>query len=263
VLRWRIVAAPLSLLVWASYVLIVILWTPLVFFFRLATIRSDPDRYRIGRFFRNSAVLAGNLNPFWTFRIVDDVHPDPRRPYVFVSNHCSLADAFTIVRLPWEMKLIFKRSLLRIPLLGWQLKMAGDVPVVRGDKESARHAMEELRRWLDRRISVFFFPEGTRSADGTLGPFREGAFRLAIEAGVDVVPLAIAGSERGLPKRSIVFHPSTVTLTVLPPVSAAGLTTADARRLAEKVRQVIARALDRSGPAGDNVRGAGDDPVRH
>jgi 1-acyl-sn-glycerol-3-phosphate acyltransferase len=254
VLRSRIFAAPLSLLVWASYVLIVILWTPLVFFYRLATARSDPDRYRLGRVFRNSAVLAGNLNPFWTFRIVDEVHPDPRRPYVFVANHSSSADAFAIVRLPWEMKLLFKRSLLKIPLLGWQLKMAGDVPVVRGDKESARHAMEELRRWLDRRVSVFFFPEGTRSRGGTLGPFREGAFRLAIEAGVDILPLAIAGSERGLPKRSIVFRPSTVTLTVLPSVSAAGLTSADAPRLAERVRQVIARALDLSGTTGDEAR---------
>jgi 1-acyl-sn-glycerol-3-phosphate acyltransferase len=239
VLRHKLVAAPLSLLVWASYVAIVIIWTPLVFAYRLATFRSDPDRYRLGRFFRKSAVLAGTLNPFWTFRIVDDVHPDPRRPYVFVANHSSSADAFAIVRLPWEMKLLFKRSLLKIPLLGWQLRIAGDVPIVRGDKESARHAMEELRRWLDRRVSVFFFPEGTRSPDGTLGPFREGAFRLAIEAGVDVVPLAIAGSERGLPKRSSVFRSSTVTLTVLPPVSTAGLTAADAPRLAEQVRQVI------------------------
>jgi 1-acyl-sn-glycerol-3-phosphate acyltransferase len=257
VLRSRVFAAPLSLLVWASYVLIVILWTPLVFFYRMATIRSDPDRYRLGRFFRNSAVLAGNLNPFWTFRIVDVVHPDPRRPYVFVANHSSSADAFAIVRLPWEMKLLFKRSLLKIPLLGWQLRMAGDVPVVRGDKESARHAMEELRRRLGRRVSVFFFPEGTRSPDGTLGPFRDGAFRLAIEAGVDVVPIAIAGSERGLPKRSIVFHPTTVTLTVLPPVSAAGLTPADAPRLAERVRQLIVRALDPDGPMGGDVSRAG------
>src|SRR6266496_4889802 len=123
IMRAKLVAAPLSLLIWASYVLIVIAWTPLVFFYRLATRRSDPDRYRLGRFFRNSAVLAGDINPFWKFRIVDEVHPDPRRPYVFVANHSSSADAFAIVRLPWEMKLLFKRSLLKIPLLGWQLKM--------------------------------------------------------------------------------------------------------------------------------------------
>ncbi len=173
-LRWKVVAAPLSLLIWASYVLIVIAWTPLVFFYRLATRRSDPDRYRLGRFFRNSAVLAGALNPFWKFRVVDRVHPDPRRPYVFVANHCSSTDAFLIVRLPWEMKLISKKSIMRIPLLGWQMRMAGDVPVVRGNKESGRLAMEGLRRWLDRRISVFFFPEGTRGDGGALGRFRKG-----------------------------------------------------------------------------------------
>jgi len=108
VLRSRIFAAPLSLLVWASYVLIVILWTPLVFFYRLATMRSDPDRYRLGRFFRHSAVLTGKLNPFWTFHIVDDVHPDPRRPYVFVANHSSSADA---PRLAERVRQVIARAL--------------------------------------------------------------------------------------------------------------------------------------------------------
>ena len=243
-LRWKVVAVPLSLLVWASYVAIVILWTPLVFFYRLATRRSDPDRYRLGHFFRKSAVLAGDLNPFWKFRIVDSVHPDPRRPFVFVANHSSSTDVFLIARLPWEMKWLSKRSIMRIPLLGWQMRTAGEVPVIRGNKESARHAMEELRRWLDRRVSVFFFPEGTRSAGGALGRFREGAFRLAIEAGVDVVPLALAGTEAGLPKHSIVFAPTTATLTVLPPVSTALLTASDTSRLAETVRGAIARALE-------------------
>ena len=243
-LRSRWVAIPVSLLVWASYVAIVIVWTPLVFLYRFLTFPVDPDRYRLGRFFRNSAVLAGDINPFWKFRIVDDVHPDPRRPYVFVSNHSSNADAFTIARLPWEMKLLFKRSLLKIPLLGWQLLVAGDVPIIRGNKESARRAMEDLKRWLERRVSVFFFPEGTRSRDGALGPFREGAFRLAIEAGVDVVPLAISGAGQGLPKHSFVFHPTMATLTVLPPVSTKGLSAADAPRLAAKVREVIARSLE-------------------
>jgi 1-acyl-sn-glycerol-3-phosphate acyltransferase len=243
VLRHKLVAAPVSLLVWASYVGIVILWAPLVFFYRLATRRGDPDRYRLGRFFRNSAVLAGDINPFWTLRVRDEVHPDPRRPYVFVANHRSNADAFLIVRLPWEMKLLAKQSVMRIPLVGWQMRMAGDVPIVRGDRESARRAMEELRRWLDRRVSVFLFPEGTRSEDGTLGLFREGAFRLAIEAGVDVVPLAISGTEQALPKHSLVFHPTRANLTVLPPVSTAGLAAADAPRLAERVRRIISEAL--------------------
>jgi 1-acyl-sn-glycerol-3-phosphate acyltransferase len=243
-LRWKVVAMPLSLLVWGSYVVIVILWTPLVFFYRLATSRSDPDRYRLGRFFRKSAVLAGDLNPFWKFRIVDSVHPDPRRPFVFVANHSSSTDVFLIARLPWEMKWLSKQSIMQIPLLGWQMRTAGDVPVVRGNKESARHAMEELRCWLNRRVSVFFFPEGTRGEGGALGRFRKGAFRLAIEAGVNIVPLVLSGTEAGLPKHSIVFAPTTATLTVLPPIATAGWSVADADRLAETVRDAIGRALD-------------------
>jgi 1-acyl-sn-glycerol-3-phosphate acyltransferase len=243
VLRYKVIAAPLSLLVWASYAAIVILWTLLVFFYRLATFRSDPNHERVGRFFRRSAVVAGAINPFWTFRIVNQTPPDPRRPHVFVANHRSNADAFLIVRLPWEMKLLAKKSIMSIPLLGWQMRTAGDVPIVRGDKESRRRAMEEMRRRLDRGVSVFLFPEGTRSEDGTLGPFREGAFRLAIEAGVDVVPLAISGTEEALPKHSIVFHPTTATLTVLPAISTEGLRVADAPRLAQEVRQAISRSL--------------------
>jgi 1-acyl-sn-glycerol-3-phosphate acyltransferase len=104
--------------------------------------------------------------------------------------------------------------------------------------------MEEMRKWLDRKVSVFLFPEGTRSEDGSLGAFREGAFRLAIEAGVDVVPLAIEGTEECLPKHSLIFQPATATITVLPPVSTAGLQAADSARLAAGVRERIRSHLD-------------------
>ncbi len=242
--KW--VAAPLSALFWVSCVLIVILWTPVMAAFRLATLRSDPDRYRVGRLFREAAVLAVRINPFWDFRVRDEIHPDPRRPYVFVSNHTSLADVFLIALLPWEMKWLSKKTILNIPLLGWQMRLAGDVELVRGDKGSARRAMEELRRRLDRKLSVLIFPEGTRTEDGALSPFRDGAFRLAIEAGVDVIPLAVQGTEAALPKHSFLFRPTTATVTVLPAVSTTGLTQADAWRLAEEARQRIRRELHRS-----------------
>jgi 1-acyl-sn-glycerol-3-phosphate acyltransferase len=246
VLRLRLVAAPLSFLIWASYVAIVILWTPLVFLHRMATRRSDPQRTRVARFFRKSAVLAGDINPFWTFRVAEEAHPDPSRPHVFVANHRSNADPFLIARLPWDMKLLAKQAVMKIPLLGWQMRTAGDVPVVRGDRDSRRRAMERMRDWLERGASIFFFPEGTRSEDGTLGPFREGAFRLAIEAGVDVVPMAISGTEHALPKHSLIFQPTTATLTVLSPVSTHGLSSSDAPALAERVREAIKRSLSDS-----------------
>lgn len=242
-LRSRWVSVPLSALLWTSCVVIVIAWTPLVLLFRFLTFPWDKDRYRVGRLFHDSAAFAAKINPFWNFRIHDDVHPDDRRPYVFVANHSSFTDVFLLASLPWEMKFLSKKSIFQIPLLGWQMWIAGDVPIVRGDRDSVRAAMEKLRARLDRRLSVVFFPEGTRSPDGSLGKFRDGAFRLAIEAGVAVLPLAIYGASSSLPKHSLVFQPTTATVVVLPPEPTEGLTAADAPRLAARVRDRIAEAI--------------------
>ncbi len=239
-LELRIVAVPLSYLFWGLCVLLVILWTPLVAVYRLFTFRSDPNHDRVGRMQRHSAALAARLNPFWDFRAVDDVHPDASTPYLFVANHKSLADVFLLCLLPWEMKFLSKESIFKIPLLGWQMRTSRDIPIERGNKESAKKALEEMRERLRRKSSVIVFPEGTRSPDGSLAPFREGAFRLAIELGVDIVPLAVAGTENTLPKHSLVFRPTSASVTVLPPVSVAGLTEADAPGLAERVRREIA-----------------------
>jgi 1-acyl-sn-glycerol-3-phosphate acyltransferase len=239
----RIVALPLSYLLWGADVLIVIAWTPMIAAFRLATFRRDRDRNRVGRLLRHAGALAVRVNPFWDFHVIDPVHPDASRPYLFVSNHKSMADVFLLCLLPWEMKFLSKESVFRIPLLGWQMRTAGDIAVERGDKESARNALEEMRQRLLQKSSVVVFPEGTRSADGSLAPFREGAFRLAIETGVDIVPLAVRGTETALPKHSLVFRKTTASVTVLPPISTAGLTAADAPRLAERVREEIARVL--------------------
>jgi 1-acyl-sn-glycerol-3-phosphate acyltransferase len=239
----RIVALPLSYLFWASCVLIVIFWTPLIAGYRLLTFRSDSNRDRVGRLLRHSAGLAARINPFWDYRVVDDVHPDARTPYLFVANHKSLADVFLLCLLPWEMKFLSKDSIFRIPLLGWQMRTAGDIAIERGDRESAKKAIDQMRQRLLQKSSVIVFPEGTRSSDGSLAPFREGAFRLAIELGVDVVPLAVAGTETALPKHSLVFRRTKASVTVLPPVPVAGLTAADAPRLAERVRAEIAGAL--------------------
>lgn len=246
--RWLelpVFAVPLSWLFWASCVLIVIVWTPLMAVYRLATFRSDPVRRRIGRLHLDSAKTAVRVNPFWDFRAVDDVHPDPARPCLFVSNHRSNADPFLLALLPWDMKFLSKTSIFRIPLLGWQMRVAGHIPISRGDSESARHAREEIRRRLAAKTSVLLFPEGTRSEDGNLRAFHEGGFRLAIELGVPVVPLAVRGTERALPKHSLTLHATSATVTVLPPIETAGLTPDDAHALAARARSTIEEHLGR------------------
>ena len=235
---------PLSYLFWFTCVLIVIAWTPLMAAFRLLTLRSDPNRDRVGRLQRHSAALAARLNPFWDFRThMSAGRPVASKPHLFVANHKSLADVFLLCLLPWEMKFLSKESIFRIPLLGWQMRTSRDIPIERGNKDSARRALEAMRDRLSRGSSVIVFPEGTRSPDGSIAPFREGAFRLAIELGVDIVPLAVAGTENTLPKHSFVLRPTSASVTVLPAVPVAGLTAEDAPRLAERVRGEIARAI--------------------
>jgi len=239
----RPLAVALSYLWWFVNVVLVILWAPYMAVFRFFTRTQDQGRHRIGRILRMAGVVACKVNPYWRFRIVDAVHPDARRPYLFVSNHRSMADIYLLAHLPWEMKFLSKESVFRIPVLGWEMKTAGDIPLERGDRGSARRAIELMRHRLMEKSSLVVFPEGTRSVDGSIGPFREGAFRLAIDLGVDIVPLAIAGTETALPKHSLVMRRTTATVTVLPPIATAGLKAADAPALAERVRGEIAGAL--------------------
>jgi 1-acyl-sn-glycerol-3-phosphate acyltransferase len=122
--------------------------------------------------------------------------------------------------------------------------MAGDIPVKRGFGPSAVEAMERCRVSLRNRVSVIFFPEGTRSIDGNMLPFKDGAFRLAIETGVPILPLAVAGTRTALPKHDWRFNPARAVVEVLPSIETAGLTLEDLPQLKERVRTTIQVARD-------------------
>ena len=170
---------------------------------------------------------------------------DPRRPYVVVSNHESFADILLISHLPWEMKWLSKAELFRIPVMGWLMHLAGDVPVKRGFGPSAVEAMARCREVLSNRVSVMIFPEGTRSPTAELLPFKDGAFRLAIDAGVPILPLALHGTGNALPKHDWRFGRSTAVVEVLEPVETAGLTAADVAGAEGESARMIVEARDR------------------
>ena len=159
-----------------------------------------------------------------------------------VSNHESFVDILLISHLPWEMKWLSKVEILRIPVLGWDMWLAGDVPVERGTARSAVKAMRRCAEILAQRVSVIIFPEGTRSPTGEMLPFKDGAFRLAIDAGVPILPLVVSGTGTALPKHGWRFGRSNAEVRVLPPVETTGLTTADVGTLKQRVREVIERA---------------------
>jgi 1-acyl-sn-glycerol-3-phosphate acyltransferase len=137
------------------------------------------------------------------------------------------------------MKWVAKAELFRLPFAGWLLRMSGDIPVDRHSAESRSQVLVRAREYLEKRCSVMFFPEGTRSPDGRVHRFADGAFRLALRAGVPVLPIAIDGTQEALPKNSIVFRPeaSDIQVRVLDPIDPAGYS--EARSLQRDVRARI------------------------
>jgi 1-acyl-sn-glycerol-3-phosphate acyltransferase len=234
-----------SVWIWVTTGVITLLWLPWLALVFLVTAPFDPGRYTAGRWFRRVAVAAVALNPLWTFRTSGVRIRDPRRPYVAVSNHESFADIFLISHLPWEMKWLSKEAIFKIPVMGWMMRMAGDISVRRSKRSSRAEAMDECRDRLGKQVSVMIFPEGTRSRTGELLPFKDGAFRLAVETGVPILPIVVAGTRGAIRKGSWLFGRARAEVRVLEPISTEGLTFADVPTLRERVRNLIQEERDR------------------
>jgi 1-acyl-sn-glycerol-3-phosphate acyltransferase len=159
---------------------------------------------------------------------------------VYVSNHQSIYDIPVVfATLPTQLRILAKASLGRIPFLGWHLHRAGHVLVDRANPgPSVMRKMEDLVR---EGASLIVFPEGTRSDDGTLGRFKAGAFIIAIDHHLPIVPLTLSGTAAIMRKGHVTTRPGDVDVTVHPTVSTTGLVREDVRALIEQVRTMIAR----------------------
>jgi 1-acyl-sn-glycerol-3-phosphate acyltransferase len=175
---------------------------------------------------------------------------EPGRTYIFVSNHQSIYDIPVIFwSVPWQLRIIAKESLGRFPFLGWHLRRTGHLLVDR--RRPDRGGI--LRKWkalVGDGLSLIVFPEGTRSVDGVVAPFKAGSFLLAVEAQLPIVPISIDGTRFLMRKGRLMTCPGHVRLRAHPPVETSGLDARAARQLAERVRAVVA------GPVGHDPNAA-------
>ena len=241
----RLIDTLASIWTWTVLILGIVLAFPLILVWRIVGWPVDPWNYAGGLLFRRVAWLVHALTPRWRFE-TRGVQPDnPRLPYLVVANHESFADILLISMLPWEMKWLSKASLMLIPVFGGTMWAVRDVRVHRGRASSARDAMRGCRARLDGHVSVMIFPEGTRSRTAELLPFKDGAFRLAIEAGVPILPLAVYGTRQAIAKHDWRIGKTHAVVEVLATEPPAGLTLDDLPALKQRVRERIDDARKR------------------
>lgn len=168
--------------------------------------------------------------------------PADNDPVVMVANHESLVDILVIYFLKMQFRWLSKESVMRIPILGRAMRVCGHIPLKRGDKSSHEAALRASAEWLKRGISMFFFPEGTRSeTPGQMRPFKVGAFKLSAECGVDVLPIALSGAGKVFRKGGKLPDSATVKIKVLPRTRRLEGETYEA--YASRVRSMIESAL--------------------
>lgn len=200
---------------------------------------GDPTHRVPGRLLRGLARSVARASLIWDLSVDGELPADAgRRPYVVVANHASIADPFLLSFLPLDMRFVAKEELFRTPLVGWLLRLAGDIPVRRGDGASATAMRATCVATLARGLSVMIFPEGTRARGGRLGAFRPGAFQVAIEAGAPVLPVALHGSAACVDASGP--RPAHAIAEVLPAIETAGL---DLPALRDLAHDRIAEAL--------------------
>jgi 1-acyl-sn-glycerol-3-phosphate acyltransferase len=238
----------LNILFWAFFGVTSFVLCGIALVIRLVTGPFDRNLRILQKFSGFWASLYIWANPFWSVGSLKGIEQvDPKKAYVIVSNHQSMADILILFRSFLHFKWVAKKSLFNLPLLGWNMRLNGYVPITRGDEKSREECLKQCADWLKKGSSVLFFPEGTRSKDGRLQPFKPGAFRLALETGHEILPVVISGTLHAIPKHSILLHGrSRMSMKVLPPISLKNLSgdvAEQAKQLSQKAHDVMEKAM--------------------
>jgi 1-acyl-sn-glycerol-3-phosphate acyltransferase len=211
---------------------------------RLATAPFDQRRALLHLYTSAWAYHYVKLMPQWTTEFSGLEHIQKDRTYVLVANHQSLGDILLLFGLFKHFKWVSKAEIFKVPFVGWNMHMNDYVHLVRGDAASIDKMLDACRRHLRAGSSVMLFPEGTRSVDGEIKPFKRGAFALAQELGLEIVPIVVDGTHDALPKHGLVFRQNgtlRMRVKVLPPVSPHAAS--DVQSLSDLVREQMVREL--------------------
>jgi 1-acyl-sn-glycerol-3-phosphate acyltransferase len=236
--------AIISVFIWAGSGLLTILLFLAVFILTILFFPFDKKKKitHAQCFWWSDAVIG--LNPYWNLKVSGLEQIDHQKTYVIIANHQSLADIVALYQTKMQFKWVAKASLFKVPFIGWCLSLIKHIKLTRGDFSSVKEIYHQASRWLQKDMSVLFFPEGTRSSSDEMGEFQNGAFKLAIKEKKPVLPICLKGTHAAIPKGSWIFRTKvTVKVTVLAPVATSGFGPGDFALLKSTVRSKIQEAL--------------------
>lgn len=222
---------------------------------RTTRLERDPRLVALPKSWTDSLLRAGGV------KVEMEGLENLVEPAVLVCNHVSWYDVFALVsHLPVDARFVGKQEIVKIPFFGPAWLASGHIPIDRSDRRKAIRSLERAGDALRAHGGVVvMFPEGTRSPDGELRPFKKGAFMLALQLGVPVVPAAVVGGGKIMPKGSILVRPGTMTIRIGEPIPVQGMTADDRDVLVAKAHDAV-RALRGEGLTieGREGRGGGD-----
>jgi 1-acyl-sn-glycerol-3-phosphate acyltransferase len=232
-----------ELYTYAEFGVCAVAWLPLLGAAHLSH-RGELPRVP-GRWIRRFGRATSALTPLWKFS-VEGVRPVDidTRAHVVVANHVSMADPFLLSWLGWDMQWVAKEELFHAPVVGWLMRLSGDIPLRRGSGDSVRAMLDQCRVALQGGLSVMLFPEGKRSDVARVQAFKDGAFELATELGAPVLPVAIAGTEQCMKKGSGRIGRARAIARILTPIETAGLGSAGVADVRDQARAQIVAAVD-------------------
>jgi 1-acyl-sn-glycerol-3-phosphate acyltransferase len=233
-----------SIAVWLVGIVYMLLFFPVTFVIWLLVLPFDKERDIIHWILSWQSRILVWLLPIWKIRIEGREKGLKETPFVIISNHQSILDILLINCLRYRFKWISKIENMKLPVLGWYLRMADYIIINRGNNESKEEMMKKSFQYLKDGTSIMMFPEGTRSVDGEIGFFKRGAFQLAINAHVPILPVVLDGSGGVLPKHGLIFTTGhKIMIKVLDPVMPESFNTDDPDILSRNFSNFMIEAL--------------------
>ena len=234
-----------SIIVWIVGICYIIVTFPLNIIVWLLSSPFDRERKLIHWFLTHESFILSHLIPIWKIKIEGREKAIKGTTYVIVSNHQSMLDIIIINCLRYKFKWISKIENFKVPVIGQYLKMADYIIVDRDNDDSKAEMLERSYNCLKNGISIMMFPEGTRSLDNTIGFYKRGAFQLALQADVPILPVIIDGTGGILPKHGLIFGSGfKIRIKVLDPVLPADFGTDIPENLALKFSKFMTSELN-------------------